>query len=118
MSDCISYDAPEPVFLQPWHAQAFALTVHLNEQGRFSWAQWVERFSATLKHHGLDRYLDGGDDYFTAWLATLEAILSEAGSANPQEVELVRRHWEEAYLSTPHGEPVHLAGTRAADTTC
>ena len=110
MTECISHSAPEPAFLEPWHAQVFALTVHLNEAGRFSWADWVERFSTTLRRHGLARDLDGGVDYFNAWLETLEAILVEAGTASPREVELIQRDWEEAYLRTPHGEPVHLAG--------
>ncbi len=110
MSDCIELSAPEPVFQEPWHAQVFALTVSLNEAGRFSWADWVARFSQTLRRNGLSRELDGGADYFDAWLETLEAILAEAGNASPQEVALVRRDWEEAYLSTPHGDPVHLAG--------
>ncbi|WP_278922961.1 MULTISPECIES: nitrile hydratase accessory protein [Pseudophaeobacter] len=109
MSDCISHSAPEPAFLEPWHAQVFALTVSLNEAGRFSWADWVEAFSATLRRNGLSRELDGGADYFNAWLQTLEAILAAQGSASPQEVALVRRDWEEAYLNTPHGDPVRLA---------
>ena len=39
----------EPAFEMPWHAQLFALTVHLNELGRFEWLEWVESFSITLK---------------------------------------------------------------------
>lgn len=108
MSACLTHSAPDPVFLEPWHAQVFALTVHLNEAGRFSWAEWVTQFSQTLRRHGLDRELDGGADYFNAWLETLEAILAAAGNASAQEVELVRRDWEEAYLATPHGDPVQL----------
>ena len=27
-------------FHEPWHAQIFALTVHLNEQGHFDWKDW------------------------------------------------------------------------------
>lgn len=110
MSDCIGHSAPEPVFEEPWHAQVFALTVALNEAGRFSWSDWVARFSQTLRRNGLSRELDGGSDYFDAWLETLEAILAESGNASSQEVALARRDWEEAYLSTPHGDPVHLAG--------
>lgn len=99
---------PEPVFSEPWHAQVFALTVHLNESGRFAWPDWAARFSATLKRHGLARELNGGDDYFTAWLETLEQILTEDGSAPNDEAALVKRAWEQAYLSTPHGDPVNL----------
>ncbi|MDK3016094.1 nitrile hydratase accessory protein [Pseudodonghicola flavimaris] len=99
---------PEPVFTEPWHAQVFALTVHLNEAGHFAWPEWTARFSATLAAHGLARALDGGDDYFTAWLVTLEAFLAEIGEAAPVDVEQLRAAWEQAYLSTPHGDPVHL----------
>ncbi|OWU72588.1 nitrile hydratase accessory protein [Marinibacterium profundimaris] len=100
---------PDPVFAEPWHAQLFALTVHLNEQGLFAWPDWAARFGATLKRHGLSRELDGGDDYFAAWLETLEALLDEAGAAPGSVVEDLRAAWERAYLMTPHGDPVHLA---------
>lgn len=100
--------APEPVFEAPWHAQVFALTVHLNEAGHFAWPQWAERFSATLKTHGLEKELNGGEDYFAAWLETLEGLLAETGFAAPDDVSALRDAWEAAYLSTPHGAPVHL----------
>ena len=100
--------APEPVFSQPWHAQLFALTVHLNESGRFAWPDWAARFSATLAAHGLNKELDGGDDYFNAWLETLESVLAEDGAAAPDETLRLRDAWEQAYLRTPHGEPVRL----------
>lgn len=102
-------DIPEPAFAEPWHAQLFALTVHLNESGRFAWPDSAERFGATLAAHGLARDLDGGNDYFMAWLETLEKLLAEQGSALPEEAGSVRAAWERAYLSTPHGEPVRLS---------
>ena len=101
-------NAPDPVFEAPWHAQVFALTVHLNEAGHFAWADWATRFGATLARHGVARDLNGGDDYFAAWLETLESFLSELGMTNPDAVELLRDKWEAAYLSTPHGAPVTL----------
>ena len=99
---------PEPVFEEPWHAQLFALTVHLNEAGQFSWPDWAARFSRTLATHGVDKELNGGDDYFMAWLETLEGLLADAGTAPPDLVGQMRAAWEEAYLTTPHGAPVHL----------
>ena len=36
-----------PAFSAVWHAQLFALTAHLYDQGLFSWPQWT----ATLAHH-------------------------------------------------------------------
>lgn len=97
-----------PTFQEPWHAQLFALTVHLNEAGRFAWPDWAARFSATLKAHGVAKDLDGGDDYFTAWLETLEVLLVEKGWAEAAQVAQMRDAWEQAYLRTPHGAPVHL----------
>ncbi len=101
-------DAPEPVFSEPWHGQVFALTVHLNEAGHFDWPDWAGRFSATLARHGLHRDLNGGEDYFNAWLETLEALLADLRYAAPDDVERLRADWEQAYLSTPHGAPVKL----------
>jgi nitrile hydratase accessory protein len=100
--------APEPVFEAPWHAQLFALTVHLNEAGHFVWTDWAEQFSATLKRHGMSKELNGGEDYFTAWLETLEALLAEIKMADPAAVEQMRAAWEQAYLTTEHGKPVTL----------
>lgn len=97
-----------PAFSEPWHAQLFALTVHLSETGRFTWPDWTARFGETLRRHGLAGALDGGDDYFAAWLATLETLLAEQGAAPAPEVTALRAAWEDAYLSTPHGQPVRL----------
>ena len=113
MSDCITTSAPEPVFQQPWHAQVFALTVSLNEAGHFSWAQWVDQFSQMLARHGLDRNLDGGEDYFNAWLETLETILAQDGTAPALERNQLKKDWEQAYLTTPHGAVVRLSGPRS-----
>ncbi len=101
-------EIPEPAFSEPWHAQVFALTVHLNESGLFDWPDWTARFGETLARHGLRRELDGGDDYFNAWLETLETLLAEMEKAAPDEVNSIRDAWERAYLSTPHGAPVRL----------
>ncbi|WP_420584357.1 nitrile hydratase accessory protein [Ruegeria sp.] len=111
MSVCITHSAPEPAFAEPWHAQVFAVTVALNEAGRFDWPDWAARFSETLKRHGLSRDLDGGDDYFHAWLETLEQLLTDQGTAGAAEITNLRNAWEEAYLTTPHGQPVRLTST-------
>lgn len=100
---------PEPVFQEPWHAQLFALTVYLNEKGHFDWPDWAASFSEVLKRHGLQKELNGGDDYFRAWLATLEAFLEERELTNAGDVAELKRAWEQAYLSTPHGDPVRLS---------
>ncbi|MEP3636118.1 MAG: nitrile hydratase accessory protein [Paracoccaceae bacterium] len=100
---------PEPAFQEPWHAQVFALTVHLHEAGHFTWPDWAEAFSTTLKRHGTAKDLNGGDDYFAAWLETLETKLRDLGMADSAQIETMRAAWETAYLTTPHGDPVKLA---------
>lgn len=97
---------PEPAFEAPWHAQLFALTVHLNESGLFDWPDWADQFGATLKQHGLERDLNGGDDYFNAWLETFEALLRNRGLADAEALTAMRAEWQAAYLATPHGQPV------------
>lgn len=99
---------PEPVFEALWHAQVFALTVNLNEAGHFAWGDWATRFGATLKQHGLTRDLNGGEDYFAAWLETLEGFLTDLGIADAPQVDALRDAWRDAYLATPHGDPVRL----------
>lgn len=99
---------PEPAFQAPWHAQLFALTVHLNEAGHFTWPDWAARFGATLRAHGLTRDLNGGDDYFAAWLDTLEAVLTEQGLTDAGALNAFRDAWAAAYRGTAHGQPVRL----------
>ena len=36
----------EPVFAEPWEAQAFALAVSLSERGVFTWSEWTEAVAA------------------------------------------------------------------------
>ena len=100
---------PEPpAFAAPWHAQLFAVTVHLHARGLFTWPEWTQALGAILSRHGAGRALDGGDDYFAAWLEALEGLLAARSLADPAEVSALRDAWEAAYLSTPHGAPVHL----------
>ncbi len=96
-------------FDEPWQAQLFALTVALSEAGHFAWPDWTAAFGATLKAKGAAGPLDGGADYYAAWLETLEALLDRAGLAGRDEARAMRAAWERAYLSTPHGEPVRLS---------
>lgn len=96
-------------FDQPWHAQAFALTVALCEQGAFTWPEWTQAFGAELARRSQDFPQNGSDDYYTAWLCTLESLAARRGLAAPEAVERMKHRWEHAYLSTPHGDPVKLA---------
>ena len=36
--------SPKKAFDAPWHAEVFALAVHLNVGGYFDWPEWAGRF--------------------------------------------------------------------------
>jgi len=99
---------PEQPFEQPWHAAAFALTVHLHERGLFSWTEWADRLADALASNDRAGRLDGGDDYYTAWLAALQSLLAQNGIAGDDEISDMMAAWTRAYLETPHGNPVAL----------
>ncbi|MEL7164342.1 MAG: nitrile hydratase accessory protein [Pseudomonadota bacterium] len=99
---------PQPRFDAPWHARVFALTVALNEAGHFAWSDWAAAFGATLKAHGQAAELDGGDDYFFAWLETLETMLTRSGMADADAIRDMVTRWRTAYSTTPHGQPVTI----------
>lgn len=97
-----------PPFAEPWHAQAFALTVRLSEAGHFTWPQWAEVFAEELKRASEAGAPKDGSAYYDVWLTALERMLRERGLAGAEEVAALKEAWTQAYLSTPHGKPVSL----------
>jgi nitrile hydratase accessory protein len=95
----------EPVFSEPWTAEAFAMTVHLHERGLFAWSEWAERLSAEL--HKPDRAVDGSD-YFDCWVAALSDLLVTKGIASADVIADLQRSWQRAAEATPHGKPIVL----------
>ena len=105
--------SPKKAFDAPWHAEVFALAVHLNESGYFDWPEWAGRFGENLaaaKKAKIDvvEGLDGGDDYYETWLQTLTELMQEKGLVDAKMLASIKAQWREAYLTTPHGKPVHL----------
>lgn len=99
-----------PKFKEPWHAQIFAMTIALYEQGLFSWPEWSARFSAHLadKNHQNPDPVDKDDGYYLAWFSALSGLLSDKSITHPQEIENMRACWQHAFETTAHGQPVHL----------
>jgi nitrile hydratase accessory protein len=96
-------DDDGPVFAEPWQAQAFAMAVHLNAAGAFTWTQWAAALAAELKDSG-----DDGSHYYDHWLSALEKLLAARGLADPATLALLKADWAHAYEVTPHGKPVEL----------
>jgi nitrile hydratase accessory protein len=90
----------DPVFREPWEAQAFALTVSLHERGLFTWPEW----SALLAEE-----IASGQDYYRCWLAALERLVTEKGFADAATLARYHDAWERAAERTPHGTPIELA---------
>lgn len=95
---------PEVAFQAPWQAQAFALVLALHQQGEFTWSEWADSLGRAL----LGRTDDAADSYYVAWLTALEGIIYGHGLASPAALAARKAAWADAYLRTPHGQPVSL----------
>ncbi|MER8642153.1 nitrile hydratase accessory protein [Mesorhizobium sp. M1252] len=95
----------EPVFAEPWQAEAFAMTVALHDKGLFSWAEWADALSAQVNKPGA---ASDGNDYYEHWLAALETLLAAKGVAGKSDVDTLAAAWERAAHATPHGKPILL----------
>jgi nitrile hydratase accessory protein len=97
----------DPVFQEPWEAQAFAMTLSLHQQGLFTWSEWAQALAeqiATAKAGGTDR----GDTYYQHWLVALEKLVIRKAASSSEELSLYRQAWNRAAERTPHGEPIEL----------
>ena len=81
-------DADHP-FAAPWHAAAFAITVHLHDRGLFTWPDWADALNRALAGDAHAGCLDGSDDYYRAWLAALQEMLATGGVAHAADIEQV-----------------------------
>jgi nitrile hydratase accessory protein len=93
--------APEAPFDEPWQAQLFALTVALNEAGRFTWSEWAEVFGPRVQG-------EPAAHYWEVWSEALVALLEGKGIADATEVLAMTERWQAAARATPHGQPIVL----------
>ncbi|HWL68170.1 MAG TPA: hypothetical protein VNS22_07265, partial [Geminicoccus sp.] len=49
------------------------------------------------------------DAYHRQWLAALEQFVVERAACQAEQIDQRQAAWREAYLRTPHGQPVELA---------
>lgn len=91
----------EPVFAEPWQASVLAMAQLLAERGAVAPAAWSATLGSALR--------DGQPGYYEAALAALERVILATGLLTPEEIELRAAAWRDAYLHTPHGQPVRLS---------
>jgi nitrile hydratase accessory protein len=101
-------NAEEPVFREPWEAEAFALALALNERGLFTWKEWAATLGEEIKKAQAAGDPDTGETYYHHWLATLERIVAAKGLADAEKLAHTRDAWQRAGRRTPHGTPIEL----------
>ena len=94
----------EPVFAEPWQAQALAIAERLIAAGCFTAADWAETLGAEIRAAP-----DGRDDYYAAVLRALERLAAARGLVPETALAERKAAWARAYERTPHGQPVELA---------
>ena len=98
----------EPVFDEPWQAQVLAMVDTLIADGVIEATAWSDSLGNELKKA---QRLGASDDitiYYEAVLQALEQLLDRNTDISGSEVSNKRDAWEQAYLATPHGQPVKL----------
>ena len=98
----------EPVFAEPWQAQAFALVIELSKRGYFTWPEWTQALAQALKASAVRGESDDGSRYYEHWLAALERLVLAKGLTDSNALAKRKSAWTEAYRHTPHGKPVVL----------
>jgi nitrile hydratase accessory protein len=75
----LARDESGPVFRESWEAQAFALTLTLQERGVFTWSEWTSSLAKKIPRAQSAGDPDTGETYYHHWLAALEQIVVAKG---------------------------------------
>ena len=97
-----------PVFREPWEAQAFGMALVLYERGLFTWDEWAQALSTQISQAQAQGDPDLGNTYYRHWLAAIESLVSAKGVSSPEELGRYQQAWHHAADRVPHGQPVEL----------
>jgi nitrile hydratase accessory protein len=106
------HDHEGPVFKEPWEAQAFGLVIALYEEGLFTWSEWADTLSAEITAAQSYGDQDLGNTYYQHWLKALERMVIEKKISATLEIDSRKEQWRQAYLNTPHGQPIELKAAK------
>ena len=95
----------EATFAEPWQAQVLAIAFALTEGGACTPAEWSEALGAELARAADHNASDDAETYYHAALRALERL----AGISPTQLASRASQWRDAYLTTPHGQPVKLA---------
>jgi nitrile hydratase accessory protein len=99
----------DPVFREPWEAQAFAMTLLLEARGAFSWAEWTQALGEEIRQAQRAGDSDLGETYYRHWLAALERMVTAKGIASPAALLEARHALRRAAARTPPGTPITVS---------
>lgn len=102
-------DGNGPLFDEPWQADVFAMSQALVETGQVTGEEWMTALADAIAAHQQAGDPDLGDTYYEHCLAALEALCESKEIATANDVGTRAEEWRQAYLNTPHGDPVELA---------
>ena len=97
-----------PVFEEAWQAQALAIADTLVQNGLFSARQWSAKLGEELSNAQSEGASDDQATYYRCVLSALERLVADHSEIDLQAMDGKREAWEQAYRSTPHGQPVVL----------
>jgi nitrile hydratase accessory protein len=95
----VSTPGTEPVFAEPWEAQAFALAVTLQERGVITATEWSDALGAEIATGPVDA------SYYEHWLTALETVLAGNGALSDADLDDATK----AVLATPANKGHHEA---------
>ncbi|MDH3692102.1 MAG: nitrile hydratase accessory protein [Gammaproteobacteria bacterium] len=104
----------EPPFQEPWQAQALATALGLQEAGIITVTEWSEALGVAIKNAQAAGDPDAGDTYYNHVLEALETLLRDKSLIGADELSTRKAKWKQAYLTTPHGQPVALKPTASS----
>ena len=77
----------ELVFDAPWESRAFGIAVGLSQAGLYTWDEFRERLIAQIAAWEAAGHPAEEWSYYACWLAALESILEERGTASDEELD-------------------------------
>ncbi len=98
----------EPAFSEPWQAQVLAIADTLVQNGLFAPTEWSAALGAELQRAQDEGADDDQETYYRCALNALEKLVAGHSDIDSRAMSDMRRNWEQAYRSTPHGQPVEL----------
>ena len=105
----------EAAFDEPWQAEALAIADTLVQNGMFSAGAWSQALGEALRQSEADGASDNQQTYYQCVLVALEGLIAQHSDIDRPAMTAKREDWEQAYLSTPHGQPVKLQTVKTTD---